>query len=83
MGGDPQEHGGDWESGSDAEGSYITQEGTGTFLRFDMPQVASTGDWTSTMRIALDNLDGSAATFEFNRNSLLDGEHQYCIIRKC
>lgn len=69
MGADPQEHGGDWSSGSDAEGGYITQQGTGTFLRFDMPTEAATGDWTSTMKIVLTNLDGSAATFEFNRNS--------------
>lgn len=69
MGSDPNEHGGAWTGGgSDATGGFITQQGTGTFLRFDMPTVG-TGDWTSTMKIVLTSLGSSAATFEFNQNS--------------
>jgi len=65
--GAPVAHGGDWDSGSDDVGAYMTQSGTGTFLRWD--GALGTGDFTSRMSIVITALGGSAATFEFNENS--------------
>jgi uncharacterized membrane protein len=62
-----EEVGGQWTTGSDSNGGYMTQGGTGNFLRWD--NELGTSDFTSRMSIKLMNLDGSAATFEFNRNS--------------
>ena len=74
----PGEVGGGWDAGSDSMGDYITQGGTGSFLRWEND--FGTDDWTSTMSIVATNLDGSAATFEFNQNSTHSG--RFCIIRQ-
>ena len=62
----PTEHGGDWKSGSDGAGKFITQAGTKTYLRWDGKMC--TNDFTSRMKIAIKdtvkNSKGSAATFE-------------------
>ena len=58
--------GGDWATGSDEFGSYITQVGENKYLRWehDCP-----GDFTSTMKLVVTGLCGSAASFEFKYNS--------------
>ncbi len=68
--------GGGWDVGSDTMGNYITQGGTGTFMRWEAD--LGTQDWTSTMSIVATDLDGSAATFEFNGNSHFGFEVTRC-----
>ena len=63
----PSEHGGGWTAGKDATGAYLTQEGKGTYLRWDGK--LGTEDFTSTMKLVITKLGKSAATFEFNQNS--------------
>ena len=63
----PSEHGGDWGTGSDASGNFMKQAGTKTYLRWDGN--LGTEDFTSRMKLAIDKLSDSAATFEFNENS--------------
>ena len=59
----PTEHvGGTWGDGTDSFGKYMTQEGTGTFLRWDAN--LGTNAFTSRMKLAVTKLAGSAATFE-------------------
>jgi hypothetical protein len=64
---DASEHGEEWSTGTDDSGAFLTQNGTGTYLRW--PYDLGTSDFTSEMTIVIDELEGSAATFEFNGDS--------------
>ena len=67
--------GGAWATGSDEFGSYITQVGENKYLRWEHD---CTGDFTSTMKLVVTGLCGSAASFEFKYNSVWPGRKGSC-----